>query len=119
MSDRGEALVHSAGIHGAGVHSAFYRYVALADPAALSAAATATNVSNASQLVVNTLRTDPATNTALGANFDPLSTAFTANSTGIDAVLDSLEVTTDASGVTITNLAAPVSGSGRRVAASA
>ena len=85
---------------------------ALADPAALSAAATATNVSNASQLVVNTLRTDPATNTALGANFDPLSTAFTANSTGIDAVLDSLEVTTDASGVTITNLAAPVSGSG-------
>ena len=84
----------------------------LADPTALSTAATATNVSNASQLVVNTLRTDPVTSAALGANFDPLSTAFTANGTGIDGVLHSLEVTTDASGVTITNLAAPVSGSG-------
>jgi hypothetical protein len=85
---------------------------ALADPAALAAAATATNVSNASQLVVNTLRTDAATNTALGASFDPLSTAFTANGTGVDGVLDSLEVTTSAAGVTITNLAAPVSASG-------
>ncbi len=85
---------------------------ALADPAALSAAATTTNVTNASQLVVNTLRTDPVTNAALGDGFDPLRTAFTANGTGVGAVLDSLEVTTGASGVTITNLAAPVSGSG-------
>jgi hypothetical protein len=85
---------------------------ALGDPAALASAATVTNVSNASQLVVNTLRTDAVTSVALGTNFDPLSTVFSANGTGIDGVLDSLEVTNSASGVTITNLAAPVSGAG-------
>ncbi len=57
---------------------------ALTDPAALTAAATEAGVTNASQLVVNTLRTDPVTNAALGDGFDPLRTAFSANGSGVD-----------------------------------
>ncbi len=85
---------------------------ALSTPATLASAATATAVTNASTLVVNTLKTDPEFSALLGANFNPLTTPFTANGTGPDAVLDRLSVAVSATGVSITPLAAPVAGNG-------
>jgi hypothetical protein len=81
---------------------------ALLTPATLASAATSQNVSNASALLVNTLSTDPAIASALGANFDPVATPFTANGSGPDGVIDKLAVDVSSAGVAITNLAAPV-----------
>jgi hypothetical protein len=79
----------------------------LATPATLAAAATAAQVGNATELVVNTLRSDPGMAALLGAAFNPLSTAFAANGTGIDAALERVAVGTSAGNVTISNLVAP------------
>jgi hypothetical protein len=76
------------------------------------AAISASTVANASALVVNTLKSNPAFATLLGANFDPLTTPFTANGTGIDAVVDQVEVAVGTSGVSITNLTAPATATG-------
>jgi hypothetical protein len=85
----------------------------LSTPATLTASATASKVSDASALVVNTLKTDPVMAATLGANFNPLTTVFTANGTGIDSVLDQLEIVAGAGvGVSITNLATPISATG-------
>lgn len=84
----------------------------LDSPSALAGAATAGNVGNASALLVNTLRSDAAIAAALGSGFDPLTTAFSANGSGIDAVLSQLEVTATASGVSIANLSAPIGANG-------
>lgn len=85
---------------------------ALLTPATLTSSATAANVANATALVVNTLATDATIAGALGANFNPQTTPFVANGTGIDGVLDKLAVQVSSSGVSITNLAAPLSGAG-------
>ncbi|HRH89194.1 MAG TPA: hypothetical protein PLO41_20275 [Rubrivivax sp.] len=84
---------------------------ALATPTAI-AAVNAQTVVDASTLVVNTLKSNPAFADLLGANFDPLKTAFTANGSGIDSVLDQVQVQVGSSGVSIANLTAPVSDSG-------
>ncbi len=84
---------------------------ALATPTAI-AAVNAQTVVDASTLVVNTLKSNPAFADLLGANFDPLTTAFTANGSGIDSVLDQVQVQVGSSGVSIANLTAPVSDSG-------
>ena len=81
-------------------------------PATLTTNATALKVSNASALVVNTLQSDPAIAAALGTGFDPLTTAFVANGSGVDAVLDHLDVAVSSTGVSITNLSAPLSSTG-------
>jgi hypothetical protein len=78
----------------------------LTNPAVL-AGVTASQLANATALVLNTLRADPAIAAALGSSFDPLTTTFAANGTGIDAVLNQLEVKTDGGTVTIANLSAP------------
>ncbi|MCI1193094.1 carboxypeptidase-like regulatory domain-containing protein [Calidifontimicrobium sp. SYSU G02091] len=78
---------------------------ALASPGTLAAVAAA-DVGNATALVVNTLRSNPAFDAALGTGFDPLTTPFVADGTGIDAVLDQVQVQVAATGVTITNLTA-------------
>lgn len=83
---------------------------ALLTPALLAANGTSAKVASASALVVNTLATDSQIAAALGANFNPLSTAFSANGSGIDSVLDKLSVTVSPAGVAITNLAAALSG---------
>ncbi len=85
---------------------------ALLSPAALVANVTATKVANANALLVNTLNTDASIASALGANFSPLTTAFVANGTGVDGVLDKLALEVSGTGVAITNLAAPLSGAG-------
>ncbi|MFZ2652600.1 MAG: hypothetical protein WA210_21070 [Burkholderiaceae bacterium] len=85
---------------------------ALLDPATLSANATAQKVGDATALLVSTLKTDGVISAALGTNFNPLTTPFTANGTGVDAVLDQLAIEVTAAGVSITNLAAPVSDQG-------
>lgn len=85
---------------------------ALLTPANLAASATAQKLADATTLLVNTLRSDPVIDKALGSGFSPLTTTFTANGTGIDAVLDKLDVSTSASGIAIINLAAPLSDSG-------
>jgi len=87
------------------------------DPLALTAATLAANVTgsavaNASTLLVNTLATDASIATALGANFNPLTTPFNANGSGIDAVLDALAITVAGGGVSITNLTAPIADAG-------
>lgn len=83
--------------------------LALTTPAALAANGTADKVGNASALLVNTLATDPAIASALGSAFDPMRTAFSADGSGVDGVLDKLAVEIGAAGaVTITNLAASV-----------
>lgn len=69
-------------------------------------------VADASALVVNTLRSNPEFATLLGAGFDPLSTPFTANGSGVDAVLDQVAVEVSSSGVAISNLSAPITDSG-------
>lgn len=84
--------------------------LALTAPAALAANGTADKVGNAAALLVNTLATDPAIAAALGSGFDPMRTAFTANGSGIDGVLDQVAVDVGAAGVSLTNLAAPVTG---------
>ena len=86
--------------------------LALLVPATLATAVTAQKVSDASALLVNTLNTDPAIAAALGASFNPLSTAFSANGAGIDGVLDKLQVDVSSAGVSIINLAAPLSAAG-------
>ena len=63
-------------------------------PAALGGAApTGSKVDNAVALLTNTLKTDPAIASKLGATFNPMTTAFSADGTGLDAVLDQLSVT--------------------------
>ena len=80
--------------------------------AAAIAAVNATAVANASAAVVNTLKSNPAFAAALGAGFDPLTTAFKADRSGIDSVLDQVSVTVGSNSVAITNLAAPTDTSG-------
>jgi hypothetical protein len=84
---------------------------ALSSATAIAAIGLST-VANASTLVVNTLKSNPEFATLLGANFDPLTTPFTANGTGIDAVVDQVEVAVGTSGVSITNLTAPATATG-------
>ena len=48
----------------------------------------------------------------LGDGFNPLTTPFTANGSGIDSVLDQVAVEVGTGGVVITNLTAPNSDSG-------
>lgn len=84
---------------------------ALNSTAAIAAVDPAT-VANASTLVVNTLKSNPAFATLLGADFNPLTTPFVANGTGIDAVVDQVQVAVSPSGVSITNLTAPATGAG-------
>lgn len=71
------------------------------------AALTPTAVADASTLVVNTLKSNPEFAALLGDGFNPLTTPFSANGTGIDAVLDQVAVEVSTSGVAITNLSAP------------
>ncbi len=78
----------------------------------LGSTVTASKVANATALVVNTLATDPAIAASLGSGFNPLSTPFAANGSGIDAVLDRLAVEVSAAGVALTNLSAPVTDDG-------
>lgn len=85
--------------------------LALFAPTAL-AAVNASTLANAVALIVNTLLTDATIATALGSNFNPLTTAFVANGTGVGGVLAQLLVTLSAQGVQIVNLAAPVSAQG-------
>jgi hypothetical protein len=85
-------------------------------PATLAANATSAKVDNASSLIVNTLRTDPVLAAKLGTGFNPLTTAFTANGTGIDSVLDQLEIIAGSAGVSIANLAAPIAANGAAAA---
>jgi hypothetical protein len=54
---------------------------------ALATAATSANINAATSLVVSTLKTDPAIAAVLGSNFQPSTTIFKADGTGIDAVL--------------------------------
>lgn len=84
---------------------------ALTTPAAI-AAISSQSVVDASTLVVNTLKSNPAFADLLGANFDPLTTAFSANGSGIDSVLDQVQVQVGSSGVSIANLTAPLDDSG-------
>lgn len=49
------------------------------------------DVGNATMLVVNTLRSNPAFDAALGTGFDLLTSPFIADGIGIDAVLDQLQ----------------------------
>jgi hypothetical protein len=87
---------------------------ALNVPANLSAAASPSKVADATALVVNTINTDPELAAALGANFNPLTTAFSANGTGIDSVLDKLEISVATTGVTINNATAAITASGAK-----
>lgn len=80
--------------------------------AATIAAVTAGSVADASALVVNTLKSNPQFAGLLGDGFNLLTTPFNANGTGIDSVLDQLQVRVDSSGVTIANLTAPLSDTG-------
>jgi hypothetical protein len=84
---------------------------ALSSPAAI-AAVDAAKLADATTLVVNTLKSNPVFADLLGAGFDPLKTPFTANGSGIDSVLDQLQVTVDTNGVTLTNLTARQSNDG-------
>jgi hypothetical protein len=89
---------------------------ALNTPATLASAASAAKVSDATALVVNTLKTDPEIATALGANFNPLTTVFSANGTGIDSVLDKLSVEVATTGVSISNNTAALTSTGAKPA---
>jgi hypothetical protein len=89
---------------------------ALNTPATLATAASATKVADATALVVNTLKTDPEISTALGAGFNPLTTVFSANGTGIDGVLDKLDVTVATTGVSISNNSAAITSTGAKPA---
>jgi hypothetical protein len=85
---------------------------ALASATAI-AAVSPTALADASALVVNTLKTNPQFATLLGDGFNPLTTPFTANGSGIDAVLDQVAVQVGSTGVAITNLTAPADTSGQ------
>ena len=85
---------------------------ALSTPATLASSVTAQKVTDASALIVNTLKTDPSIASVLGTSFNPLTTPFAADGSGIDSVLDKLAVESSASGVSITNLAAASSRTG-------
>ena len=85
-------------------------------PATLAANATSAKVDNASNLIVNTLRTDPVLAAKLGTGLNPLTTVFTANGSGIDSVLDQLEIVSNSAGVSISNLAAPIAADGAAAA---
>jgi hypothetical protein len=89
---------------------------ALNTPATLATAASAAKVADATALVVNTLKTDPEISTALGTSFNPLTTVFAANGTGIDAVLDKLDVTVATTGVSISNNSAAITSTGAKPA---
>jgi hypothetical protein len=89
---------------------------ALNTPATLATAASATKVADATALVVNTLKTDPEISASLGTSFNPLTTVFAANGTGIDAVLDKLEVSVATTGVTINNNSAAITSTGAKPA---
>lgn len=86
--------------------------LALLVPAMLESSATPIKVSNATALVVNTLATNRVIANVLGTTFNPLTTPFKADGSGVDGVLDKLKVEVASSGVSITNLTAPVSGNG-------
>lgn len=75
--------------------------------ATLASAVTTRKVDDATTLLVNTLKSDAGIAAALGAGFNPLSTPFTADGSGIDAVLDKLAIEVTPAGVAITSLAAP------------
>jgi hypothetical protein len=83
------------------------------DPAALLAQATlassvtASNFDGAAAALRASLAA-PSLALALGAGFHPVTTPFSANGSGIDAVLDRLQVSVTAQGVRILNRAAPV-----------
>lgn len=64
------------------------------------------SVVDASALVVNTLKSNPAFASLLPANFDPTKTGFSANGAGVDAVLDQVQVEAGGGVVTLTNLTA-------------
>lgn len=82
------------------------------------AALTPAAVADASTLVVNTLKSNPQFAMLLGDGFNPLTTPFSANGTGIDSVLDQVAVEIGTGGaVAITNLTAPNSDSGAPPAA--
>ena len=85
---------------------------ALATPATLAGAATEAQVSNATTLLVNTLTSDAGTAALLGTGFNPLTTSFNADGTGVDAALERVSVTTLAGQVQISNLAAPPGANG-------
>ncbi len=78
---------------------------ALASPTAIAGIDPRTVV-DASTLVVNTLKSNPVFASLLGEGFDPLKTAFAADGTGIDSVLDQVQVQVGSSGVSIANLTA-------------
>jgi len=80
--------------------------------AAAIGAIDATTVANATALVVNTLKSNPVFAALLGEGFDPLTTPFSANGTGIDSVLDQVAVAVGTDGVSIANLTAPLDDSG-------
>jgi hypothetical protein len=84
---------------------------ALASADAIAAVKPA-DVADASTLVVNTLKSNPQFASLLGDGFNPLTTPFTANGSGIDSVLDQVAVEAGTGGVVITNLTAPNSDSG-------
>ena len=80
----------------------------LSTAAKLASAASVVDVANATKLVVAALQADPLIAAKLGSGFNPLTTSFIANGTGIEAVLHQLEVSSGAGGVSMTNLAAPL-----------
>ncbi len=80
------------------------------------AAVNPTTVANASTLLVNTLKSNPVFATLLGTDFNPLTTPFVANGTGIDSVVDQVEVAVSTTGVAITNLTAPSTETGQPAA---
>lgn len=84
---------------------------ALADPAVIAGISPDT-VADASSLVVNTLVSNPEFASLLGDGFDPLTTPFVADGTGIDSVLDQVQIDVTTDGVAITNLTAPISDDG-------
>ena len=84
--------------------------------AALTGAATTAKVDNASNLLVNTLRSDAATAALLGSNFNPLTTPFSANGSGVDAALQRVSIEASGGTLRITNL---VSAAGENGAAAA
>jgi hypothetical protein len=89
---------------------------ALNTPATLASATSGSKVADATALVVNTLKTDPEIAAALGAGFNPLTTVFAANGTGVDAVLDKLEITVATTGVSISNNTAALTSTGAKPA---
>ncbi len=85
---------------------------ALGTAAALTANATATQVGNATSLLVNTLRSDAGTAALLPANFNPTTTTFAANGTGADAALTRIDVAVANGSVALTNNAATATANG-------